>query len=109
MDNKYISERVGSIRQQIDELRNLNAKYWARNEHAVTEKSAHQNRELSPQPDQTRTGHHAEGLRIAASNALDPRRLPNQKEGSRVGRPLAHEVGITQAGRSQPASPSVPW
>jgi len=46
MDNKYISERVGSIRQEIDQLRNLNAKYWARNEHAVTEKSAHQNREL---------------------------------------------------------------
>jgi uncharacterized protein YicC (UPF0701 family) len=46
MDNKYISERVSSIRQEIDELRNLNEKYWARNEHAVIEKSAHQNREL---------------------------------------------------------------
>jgi len=46
MDNKYISERVSSIRQEIEELRNLNEKYRAHNEHAVIEKSAHQNREL---------------------------------------------------------------
>jgi hypothetical protein len=46
MDNKYISERVSTIRQEIDELRNLNAKYWARSEHAVVEKAAYQNRQL---------------------------------------------------------------
>ncbi len=43
MDNKYISERVSSIRQEIEDL---NEKYRAHNEHAVIEKSAHQNREL---------------------------------------------------------------
>lgn len=46
MDNKYISERVSTIRQEIDELRNLNAKYWTRSEHAVVEKAAYQNRQL---------------------------------------------------------------
>jgi uncharacterized protein YicC (UPF0701 family) len=46
MDNKYISERLSTIRQEIEELRTLNEKYRAHNEHAVTEKSAHQNREL---------------------------------------------------------------
>ena len=46
MDNKYISERVSSIRQEINELRSLNEKYWARSEHAIVEKAAYQNREL---------------------------------------------------------------
>jgi len=46
MDLNYISERVTSIRQEISEMRNLNAKYWARNEHAPVEKSAYQNRQL---------------------------------------------------------------
>jgi len=34
------------MRLEISELRNLNAKYWAHNEHAPVEKSAYQNRKL---------------------------------------------------------------
>ena len=46
MDLNYISERVSNMRLEISELRNLNAKYWAHNEHAPVEKSAYQNRKL---------------------------------------------------------------
>jgi hypothetical protein len=46
MDLNYISERVTNMRQEISELRHLNAKYWARSEHAPVEKSAYQNRRL---------------------------------------------------------------
>jgi hypothetical protein len=46
MDLNYISERVTTMRQEISDLRNLNAKYWARSEHAPVEKSAYQNRQL---------------------------------------------------------------
>jgi hypothetical protein len=46
MDLNYISERVTSMRLEISELCNLNAKYWAHNEHAPVEKSAYQNRKL---------------------------------------------------------------
>ena len=46
MDHNNISERLTNIRQEISELRNLNAKYWARSEHAPVEKSAYQNRQL---------------------------------------------------------------
>lgn len=34
------------IRQEIRDLRELNARYWKRNEHDPIEKSAYQNRQL---------------------------------------------------------------
>jgi hypothetical protein len=46
MNSNYISERLNTIRQEIQDLRELNARYWARSEHGPVERSAYENRRL---------------------------------------------------------------
>jgi len=46
MDINNISERVGSMRQEIRELRDLNERYQTSSEHTQSDKSEHQTREL---------------------------------------------------------------
>jgi hypothetical protein len=40
MDANYISERLGSMRQEISDLRITTARYWSKGEHTALEKSA---------------------------------------------------------------------
>ena len=40
MDANYISERLGSMRQEISDLRVTTARYWSKDEHTALEKSA---------------------------------------------------------------------
>ena len=46
MDTKYIAERLAIIRNEIRELRELNARYWTRAKHGQVEESAYRNRQL---------------------------------------------------------------
>ena len=49
MDASYISERLASLKQELSDLRVMNARYWSRSEHSALEKSAraaHQERLL---------------------------------------------------------------
>jgi hypothetical protein len=40
MDANYISERLGSMRQEISDLRVTTARYWSKDQHTALEKSA---------------------------------------------------------------------
>jgi hypothetical protein len=40
MDANYISERLGSMRQEISDLRVTTARYWSKDQHTTLEKSA---------------------------------------------------------------------
>ena len=46
MDTKSLAERVAIIRQEIRELRELNARYRTHTEHGQLAKSAYRNRQL---------------------------------------------------------------
>ena len=49
MDANDISERLSSLKQELSDLRIINARYWSRNEHSALQKSArasHQERLL---------------------------------------------------------------
>jgi hypothetical protein len=41
MDTNHISERLASMRQVMDEIRVINARYWVKSPHTVLDKSAH--------------------------------------------------------------------
>jgi len=41
IDANHISERLDSMRQEISDLRVINARYWAKGQHTVLDKSAH--------------------------------------------------------------------
>jgi hypothetical protein len=41
IDANHISERLDSMRQEISDLRVINARYWAKGLHTVLDKSAH--------------------------------------------------------------------
>jgi hypothetical protein len=45
MDANHISVRLASMRQQMSEIRVINARYWVKSEHTVLDKSAHALRE----------------------------------------------------------------
>jgi hypothetical protein len=40
-DANNISERVASMRQQINDVRVINARYWVKSPHTALDKSAH--------------------------------------------------------------------
>ncbi len=40
MDASNISERLASLKQELSDLRVINARYWSRSEHTPLEKSA---------------------------------------------------------------------
>src|SRR4029077_21112900 len=49
LDANYISERLSSLKQELSDLRVINARYWSRTAHSALEKSAsalHQERLL---------------------------------------------------------------
>ena len=41
IDTNHISERLASMRQEISDLRVINTRYWAKNQHTALDKSAH--------------------------------------------------------------------
>ena len=41
MDANHISERLASMRQEMNDLRVINARYWVKSPHTVLDKSAH--------------------------------------------------------------------
>ena len=41
MDANYISERLADMRQEMNDLKAANARYWVKNPHTVLDKSAH--------------------------------------------------------------------
>ena len=41
MDANHISERLASVRQEMNDLRVINARYWVKSPHTVLDKSAH--------------------------------------------------------------------
>jgi hypothetical protein len=41
MDANNISERLASMRQQIDDVRVINARYWVKSPHTALDKSAY--------------------------------------------------------------------
>ena len=45
MDANHISERLASMRQEMNDLRVINARYWVKSLHTVLDKSAHALRE----------------------------------------------------------------
>jgi hypothetical protein len=45
MDTNHISERLASMRQVMDEIRVINARYWVKSRHTTLDKSAHALRE----------------------------------------------------------------
>jgi len=45
IDAKHISERLASLRQEISDLRVINARYWVKSQHTPMGKSAHALRE----------------------------------------------------------------
>ena len=45
MDANHISERLVSMRQEISDLKVMNAQYWVKRAHTALEKSAHALRE----------------------------------------------------------------
>jgi hypothetical protein len=49
LDANYISERLSSLKQELSDLRVINARYWSRSTHSPLDKSAralHQERLL---------------------------------------------------------------
>jgi hypothetical protein len=49
LDANYISERLSSLKQELSDLRVINARYWSRSTHSALDKSAralHQERLL---------------------------------------------------------------
>ena len=40
MDANHISERLASMRQEMNDLRVINARYWVKSPHTVLDKSA---------------------------------------------------------------------
>jgi hypothetical protein len=49
LDANYISERLSTLKQELSDLRVINARYWSRTAHSALEKSAralHQERLL---------------------------------------------------------------
>jgi len=45
MDANHISERLASMRQEMSDLKVINARYWVKSPHTVLDKSAHALRE----------------------------------------------------------------
>jgi hypothetical protein len=45
MDTNHISERLASMRQVMDEIKVINARYWVKSQHTALDKSAHALRE----------------------------------------------------------------
>ena len=45
MDANQISERLASMRQEIKDVRAMNARYWIKSQHTALDKSAHALRE----------------------------------------------------------------
>jgi hypothetical protein len=45
MDANHISERLARMRQEMSDLRVINARYWVKSPHTVLDKSAHALRE----------------------------------------------------------------
>jgi hypothetical protein len=41
MDANHISERLASMRQEISDLKVINARYWVKSPHTALDKSAH--------------------------------------------------------------------
>jgi hypothetical protein len=41
MDANHISERLARMRQEMSDLRVINARYWIKSPHTVLDKSAH--------------------------------------------------------------------
>jgi len=41
MDANHISERLASVRQEISDLKVINARYWVKSQHTALDKSAH--------------------------------------------------------------------
>jgi hypothetical protein len=41
IDANHISERLASMRQEMDDLRVINARYWVKSPHTALDKSAH--------------------------------------------------------------------
>jgi hypothetical protein len=41
VDTNYISERLGSMRQEISDLRVTTARYWSKDQHTALEKFAY--------------------------------------------------------------------
>ena len=41
MDANHISERLASMRQEMSDLRVINARYWVKSQHTALDKSAH--------------------------------------------------------------------
>jgi hypothetical protein len=41
IDANHISERLVGMRQEISDLRVINARYWVKSQHTVLDKSAH--------------------------------------------------------------------
>jgi hypothetical protein len=40
LDANYISERLSSLKEELSDLRIINARYWSRSEHSALQKSA---------------------------------------------------------------------
>jgi hypothetical protein len=45
MDANYVSERLASMRHEMNDLRVINARYWVKSPRTVLDKSAHALRE----------------------------------------------------------------
>jgi GTP1/Obg family GTP-binding protein len=45
MDANHVSERLASMRQAMNEIRVINARYWVKSQHSELDKSAHALRE----------------------------------------------------------------
>jgi len=41
MDANHISERLATMRQEMSDLRVINARYWVKSQHTALDKSAH--------------------------------------------------------------------
>jgi hypothetical protein len=45
MEANYIAERLTSLKQELSDLRVINARYWSRSEHRALERSARASRQ----------------------------------------------------------------
>jgi hypothetical protein len=45
MDATHISERLASMKQEMSDIRAVNARYWVKSQHTALDKSAHALRE----------------------------------------------------------------
>jgi hypothetical protein len=41
MDTNYVSERLASMRHEMNDLKATNARYWVKSPHSALDKSAH--------------------------------------------------------------------